>query len=49
MNVIFGVADAGRPRLQLKARTTDPAELEAKLKREKEEEEGRKKKIFGGH
>lgn len=37
---------AGRPRLQLKPRTTDPAELEAKKQREAEEEEARKARLF---
>ncbi|KAK6054814.1 hypothetical protein COOONC_07682 [Cooperia oncophora] len=35
-----------RPRLVLKPRTTDPAELEAKLKREAEEEAARRAKLF---
>uniref|UniRef100_A0A1I7X782 RRM domain-containing protein n=1 Tax=Heterorhabditis bacteriophora TaxID=37862 RepID=A0A1I7X782_HETBA len=36
-----------RPRLMLKARSTDPAELEAKKKREEEEEARRRAKLFG--
>lgn len=35
-----------RPRLVLKPRTTDPAELEAKKKREAEEEAARRAKLF---
>ncbi|XGW17637.1 hypothetical protein V3C99_002326 [Haemonchus contortus] len=35
-----------RPRLVLKPRTTDPAELEAKRKREAEEEAARRAKLF---
>uniref|UniRef100_A0A0K0DG33 RRM domain-containing protein n=1 Tax=Angiostrongylus cantonensis TaxID=6313 RepID=A0A0K0DG33_ANGCA len=35
-----------RPRLVLKPRTTDPAELEAKQKREAEEEAARRAKLF---
>lgn len=35
-----------RPRLILKPRTTDPAELEAKRQREAEEEAARRAKLF---
>ncbi|KIH62967.1 hypothetical protein ANCDUO_06747, partial [Ancylostoma duodenale] len=41
-----GLEHPDRPRLVLKPRTTDPAELEAKRQREAEEEAARRAKLF---